>query len=159
MRYVCKKHLNIKILPGGILQGEVRNKLTGKILKPALDRGYLRVCLCSYGKRKMFRIHCLVAEVFIGPRPAAHVVAHLDGNPGNNNIGNLAYTTHTENMAHKNEHGTQLIGEKNPQTKLSKAQVKKIRSSKETQRVLAKKYSVGQSTISRIKTGELWTHL
>jgi hypothetical protein len=44
-------------------------------------------------------IHVLVALAFIGPRPTGEYVRHLDDNPRNNCLENLAYGTPAENQA------------------------------------------------------------
>lgn len=51
-------------------------------------------------------MHVLVAEAFLGPRPAGHEVRHLDGDPLNCRVGNLTYGTHSENERDKIRHGT-----------------------------------------------------
>jgi len=81
---------------------EVRNTLTGKILKPNIDRyGYLYIALSAKGKTKKFKIHRLMALTFI-PNPLnKKEVNHKDGNPKNNLIYNLEWITHFENQAHK----------------------------------------------------------
>lgn len=72
---------------------------TGKLLKPSKnEKGYLRVRLCYNGKTKMFRIHRLVFETFIGPIPKGYEINHLDENKENNALSNLSLVTHTENM-------------------------------------------------------------
>ena len=59
--------------------GKVRNKNTGRILKPANNGGYLYVGL-SNTKTKTFPLHRLVAETFIeNPENKAHV-NHKDKN-------------------------------------------------------------------------------
>lgn len=52
--------------------GRVRSlnyRLTGKVnvLNPGINNGYLLVCLCKDGKKKMFFVHRLVVTAFIGP--------------------------------------------------------------------------------------------
>lgn len=51
-------------------------------------------------------VHVLVAAAFLGPRPAGLEVRHLDGNPQNCHVGNLAYGTRAENIADQLRHGT-----------------------------------------------------
>ena len=43
------------------------------------------------------RVHILVAEAFIGPCPNGQEVRHLDDDPKNNHLNNLAYGTHADN--------------------------------------------------------------
>jgi hypothetical protein len=45
-------------------------------------------------------LHRIVAEVFLGPCPPAHVVNHKDSNKQNNRVSNLEYATYAENSAH-----------------------------------------------------------
>lgn len=73
--------------------GRVRNKVSGKILKPFSDgrKGYLKVDLYKDGIRKTYRIHRLVAEAFI-PNPLnLSQVNHIDENKINNNVDNLEW--------------------------------------------------------------------
>lgn len=62
---------------------------------------YLRIGLYKNHVRKLFKIHRLVLETFIGPKPRDRETRHLDGNPHNNRLDNLIYGTHLENMRDK----------------------------------------------------------
>lgn len=68
----------------------------------AVVSGYLRVRL----SRRDVAVHALVAAAFIGPRPEGQEVRHLNGNPLDNRVQNLAYGTHSENMQDSLLHGT-----------------------------------------------------
>ena len=71
-----------------------RNKFVRGGIKSVKHSGgwYLTVPLCSSGGIITVRIHQLVAEVFIGPKPTSeHHVHHKDGNKQNNRVGNLEY--------------------------------------------------------------------
>lgn len=74
--------------------GNVRNDLTGKILKPQLNHhNYLRVRLWKDAKAKGYFIHRLVAFAFI-PNPDPDnfpEVNHLDEDKGNNCVENLEW--------------------------------------------------------------------
>lgn len=68
-------------------------------------------CVHLYGaggarNRTARSIHSLVAEAFIGPRPPGQEVRHLDGDPKNCRLDNLAYGTKEENEQDKFRHGT-----------------------------------------------------
>jgi hypothetical protein len=85
---------------------------SGQILKPrALPSGYLRVSLS--GRAEQY-IHTLVLTAFVGIRPDGMQCAHLDGNPANNCLSNLAWKTPVENNADKELHGTVMRGRSNP---------------------------------------------
>jgi hypothetical protein len=47
-----------------------------------------------------------VLEAFVGPRPPGLECRHLDGNPANSVLANLAWGTHSENMQDRVRHGT-----------------------------------------------------
>lgn len=69
----------------------------GQILKPqARDAYYLSV---SLGKRRSARIHDLVAEAFLGPRPKGFLVLHRDDDGHHNELTNLRYGSHAANRA------------------------------------------------------------
>ena len=46
-------------------QGEIRNSITGRILKPIVSNGYNRVNLTTDGKRVTKYVHRLVWESFL----------------------------------------------------------------------------------------------
>ncbi len=52
------------------------------------------------------RVHVLVAEAFIGPRPEGSECRHLNGNPADNRVSNLAWGTRSENNRDAVAHGT-----------------------------------------------------
>ena len=78
--------------------GNVRNKKTGRILKPQLNRsnGYQRVNM--HGKHKY--IHRLVADTFFEGDHGNLDVNHIDGNKQNNWLSNLEWCTRKENIQH-----------------------------------------------------------
>lgn len=76
-------------------------RLRGRILRPGTSKGrdkYLRVGLCRDGELHMKKVHLLVAEAFIGPRPKGAVCRHLNDNPSDNRIENLRWGTASENQ-------------------------------------------------------------
>jgi len=67
--------------------------------------GYYRLNLCADGTRVRRSVHLLVAAAFIGPRPEGLMTRHMDGDPGNNRAGNLAWGTAEENAQDMLRHG------------------------------------------------------
>lgn len=51
-------------------------------------------------------IHQLVLEAFVGPRPEGMVTRHLNGDPADNRVENLAWGTQSENNYDAVRHGT-----------------------------------------------------
>lgn len=85
--------------------GRVKSNRRGKskLIGCSDANGYLMVTLYadSDGKKKNFRIHQLVAMVFLGHKPNGNtmVVNHIDGNKLNNNASNLEIVTNRENSS------------------------------------------------------------
>jgi hypothetical protein len=52
--------------------------------------GYPKASFCVGGKSFRRRVHRAVLEAFVGPAPPGAVCRHLDGNPVNNRLENLA---------------------------------------------------------------------
>ena len=133
--------------------GRVRNRRTGRVLKPgrANKSGHLTVCLGRGNKRY---VHHLVATAFLGKRPRYHEVRHRDGNSGNNFWRNLEWATRGRNSQDKKHHDGQA------NYKLSPAQVEEIRFRLAIPyhglgAELAREYGVSDSVISAIKNGRI----
>lgn len=74
---------------------------------------YLRVYLSLNGVRKGHRVHTLVAAAFLGPRPVGmSLVRHLNGDPFDNRVENLAYGTYSDNLEDSVAHGTHAMSSK-----------------------------------------------
>ena len=76
--------------------GVVTNTKTGRVLKP-FPRGKAHGLSVTLPSGTHY-IHALVAAAFIGPRPEGHDIIHLDGDPTNLHVDNLAYVTRSERM-------------------------------------------------------------
>lgn len=78
--------------------GRVRNKQTGRYLKPWDKEGYKRVRLTVNKVSKNIGVHRLLMLAFYPTDDETLEVHHKDGNKANNNVSNLAWVTHIENM-------------------------------------------------------------
>ena len=74
--------------------------------------GHLAVALYGNGRRERWLVHRLVLAAFVGPCPEGMEVRHLDGDPTNNSLDNLAYGTKGENNRDAVRHGTHFNGSK-----------------------------------------------
>jgi hypothetical protein len=74
--------------------------------------GYVTVKLSNPGRTMRINVHSLVLLAFRGPKPKGLECRHLDGNQTNNNLSNLVYGTHSENMLDKVAHGTHHLANK-----------------------------------------------
>ena len=88
------------------------------MMKLFTDRdGYKRVSITENGKARQTGIHRLVLHTF-DPRDNEEEleVHHIDGNPANNNLSNLMWVTHEENIKYippeKLKSSTQFIARK-----------------------------------------------
>jgi hypothetical protein len=71
------------------------------LLKPGNSAGYHTAQMFDEdGKRVTKTLHSVIAESFIGPRPAGMLINHIDGNKRNNSISNLEYVTPQQNVVH-----------------------------------------------------------
>lgn len=122
------------------------------------EDGYARVSTGNLRKA----IHWLLARVFLPPPEIGqNEVRHLDGNPRNNNIGNLAWGTRAQNAADMARHGT-VKGSRNAKAILSESQVVEIVSllnQKTKHHEIAKKFNVSMGTVKAISCGQNWSHL
>jgi hypothetical protein len=113
-----------------------------------------------YGFRA--KLHRVMLTLFKRPPKPGEVGRHLDGNPANNTLSNLAWGTAVENWDDSRRHGTAQVGSKHGMAKLTEAQVAEIRATPRTQgslRGLAKQYGVSKVLIGKIRSGEVWRHV
>lgn len=110
--------------------GDCYSRIGGKVeqLTPVRNSTpYLNYNLSVGGKKHYKPVHQLVALAYLGARPKNMVIRHLDSNPLNNHVTNLAYGTQSENMADAVAFGSIGCGEKSHMAKLSNADVKHMR--------------------------------
>ena len=86
--------------------GFVQNR-RGKILNlvPLGTDGYLCVRLSKDGHAVTRKVHQLVLEAFVGPRPPGYEARHLDGNNMDNRAPKLAWGTPKQNVQDTLCHG------------------------------------------------------
>ena len=136
--------------------------------------GYHSVTLWKDGRQYHRRLHVLLAETFLGPRPEwATLVRHLDDDKENIALANLAWGTHQDNVDDRGRNGhTSSIpgsvgaerrrGTGNGRAILDESKVRAIQTrmaAGANGAALAREYGVGKSTIYRIHNGKTWNHL
>lgn len=150
--------------------GIIFNTRTNKHVKQyATPDGYFKVMIrLGYKKRKGFFVHRILAYLFLKNPKNKKEVNHIDGDKKNNQLDNLEWCTHSENIQHAWK--TELI--KNTLTrseKIKKANIGrngKLNSTSkpvicietgerfESIRLAGKHYNICPSGISRVCTGD-----
>jgi len=87
-------------------------RLFGRVLAISYAKGYGNVVLRLNNESSHTRhVHILVLEAFVGRAGPGQEAAHWDGNPSNNRLHNLRWTTKQDNERDKIRHGTALTVE------------------------------------------------
>lgn len=84
-----------------------RTKTKGGILKPGRKGIGYQLVVLSRGQLPQVStsVHVIVAAAFLGPCPPGMEVRHKNGDPADNQVSNLTYGTHAENMQDQILHG------------------------------------------------------
>ena len=115
------------------------------------------------GIQKTVQIHVWIAETFIPNPENKPEVNHKDGNGLNNNVDNLEWNTHQENMLHARRTLKTLVKESHNMVVLDTEKVKYIRQkymSRHKQygmNALGRKFNVSPMTIHKIIHNKTWT--
>lgn len=154
--------------------GRVRALHRPRILTPSSDDlGRKVVNLWRNDERwRLRRVHQLVAEAFLGPRPEGMVTCHNDGDNTNNRADNLRYDSVLGNVHDKYKHGTHQMGSRNPCAALTEDRVREIRerfirqhsqtrfkSWKSNASELASEFGTTENNILQIARRKTWAHV
>ena len=86
--------------------GELRNRLTGRILKHKTNRNrYIFYTISVDGKLRDVSAHRAVAEKFLQKVDGHDIVNHIDGDKKNNYFTNLEWSTPSKNSKHAYDNG------------------------------------------------------
>ena len=99
----------IKSLARTVSRGGRPYRVPERVLRPGTHPdGHLNVTLVLDNQRKVTRkVHQVVLEGFVGPRPQGKVARYWpDGDPSNNALSNLSWDTQSQNMLDRRSHGT-----------------------------------------------------
>ena len=152
-----KNYSNYIVTPNGKVWSLKRKRY----LKPGVRKdGRLYVTLYNKETSHNFKIHRLVAEVYLPNPENKPEVNHIDGDHTNNEVSNLEWVYREENIKHavKNGLAKSIIGhgEKNPFCKYSDELVEKVRKDRKlglTYGQLMKKYEIPKGWTAAVCTG------
>ena len=120
-------------------------------------RGYGRV---GWKGSPTARAHRVAYEITFGPIPKGMIIMHTCDNKKCVNPAHLSLGTQLDNM--RDAAIKEPVGSYNKQSKLTKEEVKEIRTLAKSgiaQKEIAKRYSMSQSTISDIVNQKIWKHV
>jgi hypothetical protein len=92
----------------GRVRSHRRRGSSGRLKRFYMDPKDGYACLVLYARNepgRRARVHVLVAQAFLGPRPDGYFVCHRDGDPANNRLENLYYGTPSDNVRDTMRHG------------------------------------------------------
>ena len=143
--------------------GANRN-MPGQWIHSRFHLGYKGVNLWRNGKGYTKFVHRLVLETYVGPCPDGQECRHLDGNPANSNLGNLAWGTRSENQRDSIRHNTkyQQRGEQHGMTKTTAIQIKHVKqllAKGHMAKEIAAVTGVGIYVIYDVKRNKTWKNL
>jgi hypothetical protein len=149
--------------------GNLRNTRRGGVpLRGWINAKGLRVVTLrdGNGRRRHAFVHALVAALFIGPRPASHVVAHVSDDKLDNRPGNLVFLTRRElNHRTRERHPLRTAfkkGEGHRLAKLTESRVRDMRLARARGlkfRELRDRFGVSMTTVYRVLFRVSWGHV
>lgn len=136
-----------------------------RLLTPSPDlQGRLRITVTDEERNhKTPRVHVLVAQLFLGPKPEGLEINHKNGIYTDNHADNLEYCTSEKNEEHALLYGLKPSGIRIASSKLTDDAVREIRalydSATYSSRKLATRFGVARITIMRIVKRRQWKHV
>jgi predicted XRE-type DNA-binding protein len=143
--------------------GKIYSNYRNKYKAPEVSKnGYLRVQLIQDKTRKKFSIHKLVALLFLKNSNNFPVINHKDGNKTNNHYSNLEWCTWRHNNKHAYDVGLKCAkGENNGRAKLSKKEVKAIKTLYKKEKLpqwkIGQLFGISQQHVSAIVNNKYWS--
>lgn len=141
----------------------IKSLLTGKNIRKRIGpNGYFQINLYINGKCKTFMLHRLVANAFIPNPNNLPCVNHIDGNKLNNQLSNLEWVTHKDNMRHAFRTGLvrPATGKETKHGRFTEDDIKYIRELREqgkSQYQIASIYNVTRGAIQQILEGKTYS--
>jgi hypothetical protein len=146
----------VRALPGGRISQRIVTEI--EVRKLAKTNGYVSI---KQGRCNLY-VHHLVLNAFVGPCPPGLECRHLNGDRSDNRWPeNLIWGTWEENYEDRIRHGTDLRGERHPNSKFTQSEVDYIRSHQNSRGLIAKlarEFNVSWNAIRDIRTGRCWNN-
>lgn len=149
-------------------RGAKRNVPLPRIVKASPDSsGYPKVYLCDKPRKAVCaKVHILVAEAFIGPRPSGMQVNHKNSDRADARAENLEWVTPQENSVHgyarQERRAACPRGSKHKRAKINEEQALMIRwrlAAGEPSEAVAKDFGITGRAVRNIGAGRTWTHV
>lgn len=122
--------------------------------------GYFKVNRVVEGKVRQIKIHRYAYEtlhgIILDPET---VLRHNCDNAMCVNPHHMQTGTHAENVQDRVERERSALGEVNGRSKITEDDVRYIRASKETKKVLSEKFNVDPKVIYNVQNGLSWKHV
>lgn len=127
-------------------------KLKRFIAHSSHPRGYVSISI----KQKRYLAHRVIAETFINNPLNKPFINHKDGDKKNNNIENLEWVTHSENVLHAVKNRMYCSGEGHPYSLVSSELKKEIVcfAKNNTHADASRRYGISRRTVTAWVNGE-----
>ena len=135
-----------------------------KILKPALDGGYLKGAVCIDKKLVPYRIHKLVANAFVDGKKEWLEVNHINGIKSDNKAENLEWVTRSQNLIHAVKTGLLPVtrGSQRTQAKMTEETVReiyKLKSEGIQRKFIVERLGITVNMYKDLMRGKTWKHV
>ena len=147
--------------------GRLRRFGKNTIINPKTSgREYPYYVLYSKNKMHKRKIGQLVLSGFVGLKPDGLECCHRDDDKTNNNLDNLYWGTHAQNLEDQRRNGKVLRGELHGRCTITNELVEDIRKALQcaggvygSGRRIAEKFGISEHIVSRIKNRRNWKHI
>lgn len=135
-----------------------------KVLKPALDQGYLKGAVCINKKITGYKIHKLVADAFVKGKKEGLEVNHINGIKHDNRSENLEWCTRSENIIHAIKTGLLPVtrGSQRTQSKMTEKtvlEIYKLKSEGIKRKIIIEKLGITIHMYKDLMRGKTWRHV
>ena len=147
------KYKDFFLTEDGVLVSKTRSTGKTRVLATKVDRqGYHSVVIPNGDKRRMVRVHILMLETYVGPRPEGYEACHNNDIKSDNRLSNLRWGSKASNYADRTRNGQWK------KMKISVEQREDIKAEYAaggtTYQKIADKYGVSSTCILRIVNGQ-----